>query len=137
MATDFATMDLDSQCNCSTCKTRMSSLLHDSHLICVTCRGFECTMDKRCMECEACSEEVMLKYVKYRRSLKSKTKSKKDDKTSTYSDQASLPSSRDSNVSQASAASVGVSEARVAELIAEQLGQFSSSFAATMQASFD
>ena len=40
-------------------------------------------------------------------------------------------------MSQASAASAGVSEARVAELISLQLGQFSSSFAASMQASFD
>ena len=40
-------------------------------------------------------------------------------------------------MSQASAASAGVSEARVAELMAMQLGEFSSSFAATMQASFD
>ena len=40
-------------------------------------------------------------------------------------------------MSHASAASAEVSEARVAELITEQLGQFSSSFAASMQASFD
>ena len=88
------------------------------------------------MECEGWAEEVMLKY-KYRKSLDSKSKSKKEEKISASSDQASLPSSRDSNVSQASAASAGVSEARVAELITMQLGQFSSSFAATMQASFD
>ena len=62
---------------------------------------------------------------------------KKDKKISASADQASLPSSRDSNVSQASAASAGISEARVAELISMQLGEFSSSFAATMQASFD
>ena len=40
-------------------------------------------------------------------------------------------------MSQASAASAGISEARVAELISMQLGEFSSSFAVTMQASFD
>ena len=79
----------------------------------------------------------MIKYIKYRKFLDSKNKSKKDKKTSASSDQASLPSSRDSNVSLASAASAGVSEARVAKLISEQLGQFSSSFAASMQASFD
>ena len=89
------------------------------------------------MECEGWSEEVMTKYVRYRKSLVSKSKAKKEKKTSASSDQASLPSSRDSNVSQASAALAGVSEARVGELIAEQLGQFSSSFAASMQASFD
>ena len=89
------------------------------------------------MECEGWSEEVMLKYIKYRKSLDSKSKPKKEKKSSASSDQASLPSYWDSNVSQASAASAGVSEARVAELIALQLGQFSSSFAAMMQASFD
>ena len=136
MATDNLTMDLDSQCNCVTCKTRMSSLLHDSHKICCTCRGFECSLDKKCTECEVWSEEVMLKYVKYRKSLDSKSKVRKEKKTSS-SDQASHSSSRDFNVSLASAASAGVSEARVTELISSQLGQFSDSFAASMQASFE
>ena len=44
MATESTVMDLDSRRNCSTCKTRMSSLLHDSHLMCVACHGFECTV---------------------------------------------------------------------------------------------
>ena len=136
MATDASTMDLDSRRNCVTCKTRMSSLLHDSHKICCTCRGFECSLDKRCTECEVWSEEVMLKHVKYRKSLDSKSKVRKEKKTSS-SDQASHSSSRDSNVSLSSAASAGLSEARVTELISSQLGQFSASFAASMQASFD
>ena len=110
--------------------------MHDSHLMCVACLGRDCNKDNRCVECEGWSEDVMLKYIKYRKSLDSKSKSKKEKKIAS-SDQASLPSSRDSNVSQASAASAGISEARVAELISMQLGQFSSSFAATMQASFD
>ena len=135
MATDASSMDLDSRRNCVTCKTRMSSLLHDSHKICCACRGFECSLDKRCTECEAWSEEVMLKYVKYRKSLDSKSKIRKEKKTSS-SDQASHSSSRDSNVSLASAALAGVSEARVTELTTSQLGQFSDSFAASMQASF-
>ena len=137
MATDTTAVDLDSRHNCSTCKTRMSSLLHDSHLICVACRGHDCNMDNRCVECEGWSEEVMIKYVCYRKSLDSKSKAKKGKKSSASSGQASLTSSRDSNVSQASAASAGVSEAWVAELISQQLGQFSSSFAASMQVSFD
>ena len=136
MATDALIMDLDSRRNCVTCKTRMSSLLHDSHKICRACRGFDCSMDKRCSECEAWSEVVMIKYVKYRKSFDSKSKVRKEKKTSS-SDQASLSSSWDANVSLASAASAGVSEARVTELISSQLGQFSASFAASMQASFD
>ena len=137
MATDTTAMDLDSQRNCSTCKTRMSSLMHDSHLMCVACRGRDCNKDNRCVDCEGCSEEVMLSTLSAVNLLTPKSKSKKEKKISASSDQASLPSSRDSNMSQASAASAGVSEARVAELISMQLGQFSSSFAATMQASFD
>ena len=57
MATESTVMDLDSRRNCSTCKTRMSSLLHDSHLICVACHRFECTMVKRCAEYEGWSED--------------------------------------------------------------------------------
>ena len=136
MATDTLTMNLDSRRNCVTCKTRISSLLHDSNKICSVCRGFDCSLDERCSECEAWSEEGMTKYVKYRKSLDSKSKAKKEEKTS-FSDQASLSSSRDSNVSLSSAASAWVSEAKVTELISSQLGQFSASFAASMQASFD
>ena len=99
MATDPTAMDLDSRRNCSTCKTRMSRLMHDSHLMCTNCRGRDCNLDNRCVECEGWSEEAMLKYIKYHKSLDSKSKSKKDKKISASSDQASLPSSRDSNVS--------------------------------------
>ena len=127
MANDTTAMNLDSRRNCSTCKTRMSSLMHDSHLMCTNCRGRDFNMDIHCVECEGWSEEAMLKYIKYRKSLDSKNKSKKDKKISASADQASLPSSRDSNVSQAFAASAGISEARVAELISMQLDEFSSS----------
>ena len=96
MATDTTAMDLGSRRNCSTCKTRMSSLMHDSHLMCTNCRGRDCNMVIRCVECEGWSEEAMLKYIKYRKSLDSKSKSKKDKKISASADQASLPSSRDS-----------------------------------------
>ena len=78
----------------------------------------------------------MFKYVKYRKSLDSKSKSKKDEKT-TSSEQALLSTSGDSSVGFTSAALAGVSEARVTELISAQLGDFSSSFAASMQVSFE
>ena len=55
MATDTTVMDLDSRHNCSTCKTRMSSLMHDSLLMCVACRGRDCNKDNRCVECEGWS----------------------------------------------------------------------------------
>ena len=137
MATDSTALDMDSRRNCSTCSTRISSPMHDSHLLCINCRGRDCDLSTRCVECEGWSEEAMLKYVKYRKSLESKSKSRKEKKISASSDQASLPSSRDSNLSKASAASAGISEARVSELISFQLGEFSSSFAATMKASFE
>ena len=78
----------------------------------------------------------MTKYVKYCKSPDSKSKAKKEKKTSS-ADQASLSSSRASNVSLSSAALAGVLEVRVTELISLQLGQFSASSAASMQASFD
>ena len=46
--------------------------MHDSHLICVNCLGRECALDNHCVECEGWSEEVMIKYIKYRKSLDSK-----------------------------------------------------------------
>ena len=118
MATDSASsLDLDSRRNCSTCSTRMSSLMHDSHLMCINCHGHDCDLNNCCVECEGWSEEAILRYIKYRKSLESKSKSRKEKKISSSADQAPLPSSRDSNMSQASAASAGISEARVAELI--------------------
>ena len=83
---------------------------------------------KRRSECEAWSEEAMIKYVKYRKFLDSKSKAKKEKKTSS-SNQASLSTSRDSSVGFTSAASAGVWEARVTELISAQLGELNSSFA--------
>ena len=65
MATDTSSMDPDSRRNCVTCKTRMSSLLHDSHTVCCTSCGYDCSLGKRCSKCEAWSEDVMMKYVKY------------------------------------------------------------------------
>ena len=29
--------------------------------VCVACRGYDCSLDERCSECETWSEEVMLK----------------------------------------------------------------------------
>ena len=69
MAIDSSSLDSDSRRNCSTCTTRMSSLMHDSHLTCINCRGRDCDLNNRRVECEGWSEEAMLKYVKYRKSL--------------------------------------------------------------------
>ena len=60
---------------CSSCLRRMSKKLADRHTICVSCRGFDCDIDSRCDECLEWSEEEVLKYAKYRKSLKSRESS--------------------------------------------------------------
>ena len=62
------------QRSCAKCPTRMSSIDGDKHLICVRCRGYECSVDLRCEECESWSKEEMLNHEKIRKSLASKSK---------------------------------------------------------------
>ena len=62
------------QRSCSRCSSRMSSFDRDRHLICNRCRGFECSVELRCEECECWSKEEMLAHEKYRKSLASKAK---------------------------------------------------------------
>ena len=52
----------------------MSTLKHDKHLICVSCRNVKCDLDIRCKECESRSTDVMKDYLRHRKSLESKTK---------------------------------------------------------------
>ena len=60
--------------SCTKCHGRMSSFSLDKHLFCTKCRGSECSMNSRCDECMQWTEEDMLKYVKLRKSLSSKSK---------------------------------------------------------------
>ena len=62
------------QCSCARCPSRMSSIDHDKHLICICCRGCECSVIFRCEECENWSKEEMLAHEKIRKSLASKSK---------------------------------------------------------------
>ena len=62
------------QRSCSRCSSRMSSFDRDRHLVCTCCRGFECSVELRCEECECWSKEEMLAHEKYRKSLASKSK---------------------------------------------------------------
>ena len=62
------------QHSCSRCPGRMSSIDRDRHLVCTHCRGYECSVDLRCGECESWSKEEMLAHEKYRKSLASKSK---------------------------------------------------------------
>ena len=62
------------QRSCAKCPTRMSSIDRDEYLICIRCRGYECSVDLRCEECEGWSKEEMLNHEKIRKSLASKSK---------------------------------------------------------------
>ena len=66
---------VDGRRKCSSCPRRMSKKSADRHTICVSCRGFDCDIDSRCDECLEWSEEDILKYAKYRKSLKSRESS--------------------------------------------------------------
>ena len=66
---------VDGRRKCSSCPRRMSKKSADRHTICVSCRGFDCDIDCCCDECLEWSEEEILKYAKYRKSLKSRESS--------------------------------------------------------------
>ena len=44
----------------------MSSIDRDKHLLCIHCRGYKCSVDLRCEECENWSKEKMLAHEKIR-----------------------------------------------------------------------
>ena len=62
---------------CVACPRRMSAKTADRHIICVVCRGFDCSIDSRCEECIEWPEEEVRLYSKMRKSLKSKGSSSK------------------------------------------------------------
>ena len=67
----------DGRRKCIACPRRMSKKTADRHPLCINCRGFDCDLDNRCEECLEWSEEEVMKYAKYRKSLKSKDSSSK------------------------------------------------------------
>ena len=64
----------DGRRKCITCPRRMSKKLADRHTLFVNCRGFDCDVHSRCEECLEWSEEEVIKYAKYRKSLKSRNR---------------------------------------------------------------
>ena len=66
---------VDGRRKCSSCPRRMSKKSADRHTLCVSCRGFDCDLNNRCEECLEWSEEEVVKYTKYRKSLKSRESS--------------------------------------------------------------
>ena len=65
----------DGRRKCSSCPRRVSKKSADRHTVCVSCRGFDCDVDCRCDECLESSSEEIIKYAKYRKSLKSRDSS--------------------------------------------------------------
>ena len=62
--------------SCTRCTRRMSSIIYDKHSLCLNCRDVQCSLDVRCDECKSWSLEVMLDYLKHRKSLVLKGKKK-------------------------------------------------------------
>ena len=68
---------VDGRRKCSSCPRRMSKKSADRHTICIACRGFDCDINNRCEECLEWSEDDIVAYAKYRKSLKSRDSSSK------------------------------------------------------------
>ena len=64
---------VDGRRKCISCPRRMSKKSADRHTLCISCCGFDC--NNRCEECLEWSEEEVVKYAKYRKSLKSRESS--------------------------------------------------------------
>ena len=65
----------DGRRKCIAYPRRMSKKSADRHTLCVNCRGFDCDVHSHCEECLEWSEEEVIKYAKYRKSLKSRESS--------------------------------------------------------------
>ena len=66
MASDSSldSADLNGRRSCPHCNARTSNLDYDRHECCVTCRGQDCTLDLKCVECSLWQSDVFDKYVK-------------------------------------------------------------------------
>ena len=51
------------RCSCRRCTRRRSSLTHDKHIVCVSCRNVDCSVVVRCDECREWSIDAMNDYV--------------------------------------------------------------------------
>ena len=58
------------------CRKRMSTLTFDFHSSCISCHGIHCDFDNRCEECANIDDNTMTVYVRRRRSLLAKQRSK-------------------------------------------------------------
>ena len=108
-----------SQRSCSRCPGRMSSFDRDRHLVCTRCRGYECSVDLRCEECESWSQEEMLAHEKLRKSLASKSKGRGKSSTKSSKVPASPPKAQYDQIS------LDI-DAKMDKLSSSLLGQISS-----------
>ena len=77
--------------SCLRCTRRMSSLTYIIHTFCVACRDVQCSVKVRCNECNYWSDDFMLGYVKHRKYLVSKGKTKTPTAFSSSSSSLSRP----------------------------------------------
>ena len=85
----------EARCKYVACRRGMSAKTADHHTLCVVCRGFDSNLDSHCEECIEWLDEEVHSYVKYRKSLKSKDKPKKNKPSATLPPPPdSLPSSQ-------------------------------------------
>ena len=114
---------------CKKCNIRMSSVVFDNHSLCISCRGTDCNFHNQCDVCKEWAPEQMELYVKHRRTLASKNRSKKDKRdkgeevkkdelSSSGLKPQSLGDGNESNVTQ------GITEDRVVKLISDSLAEF-------------
>ena len=70
-------VDVTARRSCRRCSRRMSSLTHDKHTICVSCRKVTCSVEVSCDECREWSTDAMADYLRHKKSLASKGKKPK------------------------------------------------------------
>ena len=83
--------DVSAHRSCTHCTRRMSSYKYDKHSLCLNYRDVQCSLDVRCDECKSWSSELMLDYLKHRKSLVLKGKKSTTPSTSSSSSSPSLP----------------------------------------------
>ena len=66
---------VDGRRKCSSCPRRMCKKSVVRHTFCISCKDFNCDINNRCEECLEWSEDDIIKYAKYRKSLKSRESS--------------------------------------------------------------
>ena len=57
----------DARRKCDVLQSRMSSIKHDKHSLCSTCRGGDCDFENKCHECLSWAKDVVDNYFKHYR----------------------------------------------------------------------